>query len=153
MRHSQRFPPDPYWPSTCARVILPIRQRSELIGLFDLHSQQPIHHSPIALIGLQALADQLGVALRNADLYEEAIGARADAERANQSKSRLLANVSHEIRATPLNVIAGYSQAALAWPVPPWCSVAGRFLGFASHLQQQSTLGAADQRSAGPVQS
>ncbi len=115
MRHSQRFPPDPYWPSTRARVILPIRQRSELIGLFDLHSQQPIHHSSIALIGLQALADQLGVALRNADLYEEAIGARADAERANQLKSRLLANVSHELR-TPLNVIAGYSQAALARP-------------------------------------
>jgi hypothetical protein len=60
MRHSQRFPPDPYWPATRARVILPIRQGSGLIGLFDLHSQQPIQHSSTALIGLQALADQLG---------------------------------------------------------------------------------------------
>ena len=115
MRHSQRFPADPFWPATRARVILPIRQGSGIIGLLDLHSQQPIQHSSTALIGLQALADQLGAALRNVDLYQEAVAARADAERANQLKSRLLANVSHELR-TPLNVIAGYSQAALARP-------------------------------------
>lgn len=115
MAQSHRFPPDPYWPETRSRVILPIRQGQETIGLLDLHSRRPIRHSGNALIGLQALADQLGTALRNAELYGEAVAARAEAERANLLKNRLLANVSHELR-TPLNVIEGYSQAILATP-------------------------------------
>ncbi|MFN2166056.1 MAG: ATP-binding protein, partial [Anaerolineae bacterium] len=98
-----------------SRVILPIRQGTETIGLLDLHSRRPLQHSSNALVGLQALADQLGTALRNVELYGEAVAARADAERANQLKSRLLANISHELR-TPLNVIEGYSQAALSTP-------------------------------------
>lgn len=113
MRHSHRFPPDPYWPATRSRVIVPIHQGSTTIGLLDLHGRRPIQHSSTALIGLQALADQLGTALRNSELYSEAVAARGEAERANQLKSRLLANISHEFR-TPLNVIEGYSQAALA---------------------------------------
>lgn len=115
MRYSLRFPPDPYWPTTRSRTILPIRQGPDTIGLLDLHSRQPIKHSSNALIGLQALADQLGTALRNAELYGEAVTARAGAERADLLKTRLLANVSHELR-TPLNVIEGYSQAALSTP-------------------------------------
>jgi AraC-like DNA-binding protein/nitrogen-specific signal transduction histidine kinase len=66
---------------------------------------------------LQSLADQLGIAIRNAELYSEALHAREVAERANQLKTRLLANVSHELRA-PLNVILGYTQSALNIPNP-----------------------------------
>jgi len=50
-------------------------------------------------------------------LYEEAVQARAVAEKADQLKTRLLANVGHELRA-PLNVILGYSQTALSNPNP-----------------------------------
>ncbi len=69
------------------------------------------------MIGLQLVANQLSIVLKNADLYAEAIEARVRAERADQLKTRLLANVSHELR-TPLNVIIGYAQTALATPNP-----------------------------------
>lgn len=43
---------------------------------------------------------------------QEAIAARAEAERANQAKGTFLASMSHEIR-TPMNAIIGLSQLAL----------------------------------------
>ncbi|MGQ0603484.1 MAG: ATP-binding protein, partial [Anaerolineales bacterium] len=112
-----RFPPDPAWPSTRSRVIVPIRLGETILGLLDLHSHAPRQHARQDLIGLQSLADQLGIALRNAELYSEAVHARTIAEKADQIKTRLLANVSHELR-TPLNVILGYAATALASPNP-----------------------------------
>lgn len=117
IHHSHRFPPDPAWPHTRSRVIVPIRLGSSLLGLLDLHSYAARQHARQELIGLQTLADQLGIAMRNAELYGEAVEARAAAEKADQIKTRLLANVSHELR-TPLNVILGYSSTALASPNP-----------------------------------
>ncbi|NDJ76486.1 MAG: helix-turn-helix domain-containing protein [Chloroflexi bacterium] len=118
MAHSHRFEPDPYWPSTRSRVVVPIRLGGSVTGLLDLHSQSIKHHSEQDLNGLRSLADQLGIAIHNADLYSEAMRAKAAAEKADQLKTRLLANVSHDLR-TPLNVILGYTQAALA-PTNPY---------------------------------
>jgi signal transduction histidine kinase/ABC-type sugar transport system substrate-binding protein/AraC-like DNA-binding protein len=117
MRHSHRFAPDPRYPETRSRVVVPIRLGGQIIGLLDLHSYHSTHHTHHELSGLQMLADQLGIAMRNADLYREAVKARTLAEKADQLKTRLLANVSHELRG-PLNIILGYSQAALESPNP-----------------------------------
>jgi signal transduction histidine kinase/AraC-like DNA-binding protein/ABC-type sugar transport system substrate-binding protein len=114
---SSIFPPDPHFPETRSRVILPVRMGSQLLGILDLHSYQRGVHLPQELIGLQPLADQLGIAISNANLYAEALQARAEAEKANQLKTRLLANVSHELR-TPTNTILGYSQMMLSSPNP-----------------------------------
>lgn len=110
---SSRFPPDPDWPETHSRVALPIQLGDTLLGVFDLHSRHSAPHLRHELIGLQSLVNQLGIAIRNAELYAEALEARARAEKADQLKTRLLANVSHELR-TPLNVIIGYAQTALS---------------------------------------
>src|ERR1041384_2993433 len=114
---SLSYPPDLNHPTTRARVILPIRLGTSLLGLLDLHACQPAQHTRQELIGLQLLAEQLGIAIRNAELYAQALQARAIAEKADQLKTRLLANVSHELR-SPLNIILGYSQSALANPNP-----------------------------------
>lgn len=103
--------------ATRTRVVVPIRLGSQILGVLDLHSKELRRHMQADLDALQALADALGIALRNAQLYAEALSARAEAERASHLKTRLLANVSHDLRA-PLNIILGYSQAALAEPNP-----------------------------------
>jgi signal transduction histidine kinase/AraC-like DNA-binding protein/ABC-type sugar transport system substrate-binding protein len=114
-RYHNRFPPEPAWPETRSRVVLPIRLGEETLGVLDLHCRQPMINLRWEIGGLKLLADHFGIALRNAELYNEALQAREAAEQLNQLKSRLLANVSHELRA-PLNVILGYSQSALTIP-------------------------------------
>ncbi len=113
VRRSSRFPLDPAWPETRSRVVIPVRLSDKVVGVLDLHSHHSTQHARRELIGLQSLADQLGIGIRNAELYSEAVEAKAAAEKADQLKTRLLANVSHELR-TPLDIIIGCSQSPRA---------------------------------------
>jgi len=81
----------------------------QIIGLISLEQKTPYAFTREHVNRLQAFADQAGVAIRNARLYEELAAAKVAAEAANQAKSAFLANVSHELR-TPLNAIIGYSE-------------------------------------------
>ena len=103
-QHSFRYARDPVYPETRSRVILPIRQGGRIIGLLDLHAARVVRATAQQLLGLQSLADQLGVAMQNAMLYQEALRAQAAAEKADHLKTRLLANISHDLR-NPLHVI------------------------------------------------
>ncbi len=117
MQRSERFSLDPRAPDCRSRVIVPIRFGQQVLGVLDLQSARTTQHSHLDLVGLQVLGSQLGIAIRNAELYGEALAAQAQAGRASELKARLLANVSHELR-QPLNIIQGYSQSALATPNP-----------------------------------
>jgi signal transduction histidine kinase/AraC-like DNA-binding protein len=116
-QQSQRFAMDVLSQHVRSQVVVPVRFGETILGLLDLQSVSVLQHNRQSLAALQVLADQLGVLMRNAELYEEALEARDAAEKADQLKTRLLANVSHELR-TPLNVILGYSQSALSEPNP-----------------------------------
>jgi signal transduction histidine kinase/AraC-like DNA-binding protein len=60
----------------------------------------------------ELLRNNLSSALQGAMLFQEIQQARLDAEKADSIKTRLLANVSHEMR-TPLNIILGHTQTML----------------------------------------
>jgi signal transduction histidine kinase/AraC-like DNA-binding protein len=115
MANSQRFSPEPHWPNLRSRVALPLRFGGEAFGVLDLHSDWVRQHNREQLLGLQLMADQVAIAIRNAELFGEAVAARKIAEKADKLKTLLLANVSHEFR-TPLNIILGYTKAALNGP-------------------------------------
>jgi signal transduction histidine kinase/DNA-binding LacI/PurR family transcriptional regulator/CheY-like chemotaxis protein len=63
----------------------------------------------------ELLRNNLSSALQGALLFQEIQQARLAAEKADHIKTRLLANVTHEMR-TPLNIILGYTQDALRVP-------------------------------------
>lgn len=74
-------------------------QSTKREGVFNLNDQNL----------LNTLASNVGTALHNARLFDQAREARAAAEQANRSKSAFLANMSHELR-TPLNAIIGFTR-------------------------------------------
>ncbi|MFT3895391.1 MAG: substrate-binding domain-containing protein [Anaerolineales bacterium] len=63
----------------------------------------------------ELLRNNLSSALQGAMLFQEIQQARLAAEKADRIKTRLLANVSHEMR-TPLNIIMGYTGNILEMP-------------------------------------
>jgi signal transduction histidine kinase/AraC-like DNA-binding protein len=112
-QRSFRFAPDPDWPNTRSRVILPIRVGNQLLGLLDLHAYRIVHCTRQHLLGLQSLTDQIGIAIQNSKLYQEAVQARASAEKAEQLKTRFMTNISHDLR-NPLHIVLGYIEGMLA---------------------------------------
>ncbi|MDX1416250.1 MAG: ATP-binding protein [Candidatus Promineifilaceae bacterium] len=77
------------------------------VQLFNIKREYAYDEADLRM--LTTLANSMSVALENAKLFNEAKAARAEAERANESKSTFLANMSHELR-TPLNAIIGFTR-------------------------------------------
>lgn len=103
----------PELPDTRAELVLPLRIGKRVLGALDLQSDRVQAFGDDDVPALQGLADQLAIAIRNAELFDAAQQARRQADQANRFKSIFLSNMSHELR-TPLSAIIGHTQAMLA---------------------------------------
>ncbi|MBA4380339.1 MAG: hypothetical protein C0393_06645 [Anaerolinea sp.] len=100
---------NPLLPDTRAEAAIPLRVGERIIGAIDIQSQQAEAFIPDDIAVLQALADQIAIAIDNARSYEIAQQAIKEMRELDSLKSQFLANMSHELR-TPLNSIIGFSR-------------------------------------------
>ncbi|MFD2230128.1 response regulator [Alkalimarinus sediminis] len=101
-------------------VYFPLSVEGKVIGgLGFINYKTPIDIQPEDIDRLSNYLIQVGTAIRNSQLFEEAqksseaaLVAQQAAETSEAAKSHFLANMSHEIR-TPMTAIIGYSESLL----------------------------------------
>jgi signal transduction histidine kinase/CheY-like chemotaxis protein/HAMP domain-containing protein len=103
-----RFRYEARLPRTRSELALPLRIGEQVLGVLDLESERENSFQAPYVTVLQTLADQIVIAIHNAELFQVARHAQTEAEEANRLKSQFLANMSHELR-TPLNSIINFA--------------------------------------------
>ncbi len=92
-----------------AFAAVPLKAADRVVGVLGAATRQQGLLSPRMLALFMTLADQIAIAVQNAQLYSEVQRQNEALEKASQFKSRFLANMSHELR-TPLNSILGFAE-------------------------------------------
>jgi signal transduction histidine kinase len=103
------FLPNPLLPHTRSELAVPMIVGDELIGVLDVQSDQVNRFTPEDVRLKTTLADQIAVAVRNAQAFERERRTVERLKEVDRLKQEFLANMSHELR-TPLNSIIGYSE-------------------------------------------
>jgi len=106
------------WSQTRAELTVPIRSATEVCGVLDVQSLACGAFDEADMLALASLADQLGIALENAQLLESLHQRMAELELAQSRLSQaeklsalgeLIANTAHELN-NPLTSVIGYAQ-------------------------------------------
>ncbi len=112
-------------PGIRSELCVPIRQKSHVIGVLNLESNQPARFGPDDQSLLEAVADTVAIGLQNARLYRELRQHTVELEAAleqlkelDRLKSEFIQNVSHELR-SPIALIRGYADLLEAGDLGP----------------------------------
>lgn len=112
---------NPYLLQTQSEAVFPMVVGEELIGVLGLQSRYVDRFQEADVVILATLAEQIAIAVKNAQLYADQVYAAAELRQADQIKTRFLASMSHELR-TPLNAILNFNEMivmGMAGPVTP----------------------------------
>jgi signal transduction histidine kinase/CheY-like chemotaxis protein len=109
---SPLFWQNPLLPETRSEIGLPLKIQDQTIGALDIHSNSLNAFAPNDVAVLRILADQISVAIKNAEAFELSQQAILELHEVDRIKNQFLANMSHELR-TPLNSIIGFSRVIL----------------------------------------
>jgi PAS domain S-box-containing protein len=109
---------EPEWSHTRSELAVPIRNTTEVCGVLDVQSTTQSAFDEADMLALSSLADQLGIALENAQLLDSLHQRMAELELAQDRLSQaerlsalgeLIANAAHELN-NPLTSVIGYAQ-------------------------------------------
>ena len=100
---------NPHLLETQSEAALPMVVGDELIGVLGLQSQHMNRFGGEDVAIFSTLAEQIAIAVKNAQLYARQVHAAAELRKADQIKTRFLASMSHELR-TPLNAILNFNE-------------------------------------------
>lgn len=113
VQSTTHFLPNPLLPDTQAELTVPIIATDQLLGVFDLQSEQPERFSDDDILVYTALAQQLAVALQNARRYELAqaeIMERKRAEDALRATEQVFRAAIEAAGAVPYSIQYGAKQ-------------------------------------------
>jgi len=98
--------------NTKSELAIPIRIESEVVGVLNVEDTKLHAFDETDAVVLETLSDQLGIAIRNAKLYEEIQRANMKLTELDKMKSEFLGIVSHDFR-SPLSSIMLAGRALL----------------------------------------
>jgi signal transduction histidine kinase len=100
---------NPNLPDTKSEAVFPMLVGDELIGVLGTQSEIGNRFGPDDVEIFNILAEQIAIAVKNAQLFEAQVELADELRKADETKSQFLASMSHELR-TPLNAIINFTE-------------------------------------------
>jgi signal transduction histidine kinase len=118
VEQSEEYFRNPHLPDTASEAVFPMLVGKTLVGALDMQSKEKDFFGEDEIQIFVTLAEQIAIAVRNAELYGVQTRAADELRRSDLMKTQFLSSVSHELR-TPLNAIINFVEVVALGLVGP----------------------------------